>query len=391
MPVYECGTCEAALPPGVRACLKCGEQFEEAVPDDAVVPPRGFTMRSDAPEILPPVTSVNESGSSPPADATHPAHSSGYPWLDAPSPTPQKPSMWNTPVGGPALLAIVILAGLGWLVHGMSGSSGETLSRPGSVSPAPPLSDGAPVDETPASPSTDPSTTDTAPSGPQLRVGSENFTKESEYDIISGEVTNISGESLGNVEAVTTFYDASGNVVKTEDALIDYNPILPGQTSPYKTMGTDNPLIKREKTTFQVLGGAEIETTTSAPPASHSDNAPSGGSSAAYGGDPSVPVAAFRARLKLARNRDISRCVRSVREGDDIGVLELKVSHDYMARTTTQRAEMRKHFLSLWRKVSLEADATLSVEDNFISTEDSSGVVLGTLSSSGYEDFNHKG
>jgi hypothetical protein len=88
-------------------------------------------------------------------------------------------------------------------------------------------------------------------------------------------VTNVSGRSLSNVEAVTTFYDGSGNVVKTEDALISYNPIQPGQTSPYKTMGTDNPLIKTERTAFQVMGGEELEATSAPAP----DASPTGGSS----------------------------------------------------------------------------------------------------------------
>ena len=40
--VYECDQCNAALPAGARACPRCGELFEEAVPADAVVPRRGF-------------------------------------------------------------------------------------------------------------------------------------------------------------------------------------------------------------------------------------------------------------------------------------------------------------------------------------------------------------
>ncbi|MEO7716307.1 MAG: FxLYD domain-containing protein [Capsulimonas sp.] len=98
---------------------------------------------------------------------------------------------------------------------------------------------------------------------PKLKKLSENFTKEYTYCIVSGEVKNTSGESLKSVEAVTTYYDKNNNVVKTDSALIDFNPILPGQTSPYKTMSSDNPAIKTERTRFQEFGGAEINTDTS--------------------------------------------------------------------------------------------------------------------------------
>ena len=41
--VYECDQCSAALPAGVLACPRCGEQFDDAVPADALVPRGGFS------------------------------------------------------------------------------------------------------------------------------------------------------------------------------------------------------------------------------------------------------------------------------------------------------------------------------------------------------------
>lgn len=93
---------------------------------------------------------------------------------------------------------------------------------------------------------------------PKLKKGSENFRFEDGYCIVDGEVTNISSDKISDVEAVTTFYDKAGNVVKTTDALIKYNPITAGQTSPYETMDTENPVIKTEKTTFASIGGEAI-------------------------------------------------------------------------------------------------------------------------------------
>ena len=44
--VYECDQCSAALPGGVFACPQCGEEFDEAVPTDALLPKAGFSAAS---------------------------------------------------------------------------------------------------------------------------------------------------------------------------------------------------------------------------------------------------------------------------------------------------------------------------------------------------------
>ena len=75
-----------------------------------------------------------------------------------------------------------------------------------------------------------------------------------------GQVKNISSERLEAVEAVVEFYDSEGNFVKSDSALIDYNPILPGQTSPFSVLSTDNPAIKRYSVTFKFLFDGTIPT-----------------------------------------------------------------------------------------------------------------------------------
>ena len=47
--VYECDRCASALSAGAAACPRCGEEFEEAVPMDAVLPSVGFHALSSAP------------------------------------------------------------------------------------------------------------------------------------------------------------------------------------------------------------------------------------------------------------------------------------------------------------------------------------------------------
>jgi hypothetical protein len=94
----------------------------------------------------------------------------------------------------------------------------------------------------------------------RLKMVSQNFNVEDDWCTVTGEVKNIGSEKIANVEALTTFYDGNHKVVKTAEAVIAYNPILVGQTSPWKVLTTNNPEIKSERTTFKKLLGGEIET-----------------------------------------------------------------------------------------------------------------------------------
>ena len=64
--------------------------------------------------------------------------------------------------------------------------------------------------------------------------------------------------SLRNVVAVVSFYDARGNFITSDDALIDYNPILPGQASPFSVMATENPAMRTARVEFKELMGGTI-------------------------------------------------------------------------------------------------------------------------------------
>jgi len=85
------------------------------------------------------------------------------------------------------------------------------------------------------------------------------YTEYSYFHIV-GEVKNISDKPLEDVMAVGTAYTENGEFVKSDDALIDYNPILPGQTSPFEILVTDNPAIKRCKVSFKEFWGGSIPT-----------------------------------------------------------------------------------------------------------------------------------
>lgn len=82
------------------------------------------------------------------------------------------------------------------------------------------------------------------------------------YVRAEGQVKNISGERLENVEAVVTFSDKNGGFITSSDALIDYNPIMPGQTSPFSVKETDNPAMHTDTAVvdFKFLMGGTIPT-----------------------------------------------------------------------------------------------------------------------------------
>lgn len=83
-------------------------------------------------------------------------------------------------------------------------------------------------------------------------------TKSYSFITYEGRVRNISGKSLRNVMAVASYFTKDGTFVKTADALIDFNPVLDGQISPFKTITTDNPAIQRCSVEFKELLGSKI-------------------------------------------------------------------------------------------------------------------------------------
>ena len=82
--------------------------------------------------------------------------------------------------------------------------------------------------------------------------------EEYDYAIAEGSVKNISDIKLENVEAEVSFNAKDGSFITSADALIEYNPILPGQTSPFKVSVTFNPAMKSASLQFKYLMGGTI-------------------------------------------------------------------------------------------------------------------------------------
>ena len=77
---------------------------------------------------------------------------------------------------------------------------------------------------------------------------------------VEGQVKNISDEPIRSVTAVATWFTADATFVTSDKALIEYNPLMPGQTSPFKTMTRRNPLMKNAEIEFAELLGGTIPT-----------------------------------------------------------------------------------------------------------------------------------
>lgn len=95
-----------------------------------------------------------------------------------------------------------------------------------------------------------------------LELASWNWspTEDGSYVEAKGEVKNTSNKSHQNVEAVVTFKDKEGKYITHSSVLIDFNPILAGQTSPFKVMETFNPAIHSASIQFKFLDGETIPT-----------------------------------------------------------------------------------------------------------------------------------
>lgn len=82
--------------------------------------------------------------------------------------------------------------------------------------------------------------------------------KEYGYVTAEGQVKNISGRKLTRVEALVTWYDKNGNMITYRSSLIEYDPILPGQSSPFKVMERYNPAMEKASIEFKHMWGNKI-------------------------------------------------------------------------------------------------------------------------------------
>jgi hypothetical protein len=184
-------------------------------------------------------------------------------------PTPANPSASTSlatahqsehPVGGDLRLAKIVFLAITGVVLAFTagdisrrylyGSSAEESAAGDTI--------GSHLKPTPVAPSA--SASDSASSEAVLRVLSWNCSvDESNYIHVRGEVQNLSDASIASVDVVGSLRTDGGTFVKSESALIDYQPILPGQISPFEAIGTGNPAIASADISFQYFLGRTID------------------------------------------------------------------------------------------------------------------------------------
>ncbi len=86
------------------------------------------------------------------------------------------------------------------------------------------------------------------------------WSSEHGYVTAEGQVKNISGIKMERVKAMVTWYDNNGNMVTSDSSLIEYDPIMPGQISPFKVIERFNPLMKKANLEFKFMRGNQIST-----------------------------------------------------------------------------------------------------------------------------------
>lgn len=80
------------------------------------------------------------------------------------------------------------------------------------------------------------------------------------YMYVEGQVKNLTDRPLRNVQVVATWYGSDDTFITSDTGLVEFNPLLPGQTSPFKTMTRRNPSMSRFSVSFKQLLGGELGT-----------------------------------------------------------------------------------------------------------------------------------
>lgn len=77
---------------------------------------------------------------------------------------------------------------------------------------------------------------------------------------VQGILVNNTGESQPYMKIVEIFSSSTGSFVSTTNTFVTYNPVLPGQSSPFEDYGGDNPVISTVQVTAATEDGEELPT-----------------------------------------------------------------------------------------------------------------------------------
>lgn len=94
---------------------------------------------------------------------------------------------------------------------------------------------------------------------PKLRIDALRCSQNSVHIIVSGLVTNISGEAI-QANAVGSIYDSEGTFLASDSEVLEYHPIYPGQSSPFHTYLRLDPAFVSCSVGFRAFSGKKIMT-----------------------------------------------------------------------------------------------------------------------------------
>jgi hypothetical protein len=80
------------------------------------------------------------------------------------------------------------------------------------------------------------------------------------YWYVEGQVKNISDAPIKSLMAVSTWYGKDAAFISSDRALVEFDPLLPGQTSPFKTITRGNPAMSKYSVEFKTFSGPVIGT-----------------------------------------------------------------------------------------------------------------------------------
>ncbi len=93
---------------------------------------------------------------------------------------------------------------------------------------------------------------------PPLKLISSKCRNEFGFIKYTGEVINRSKQPIDNLMAVGVFRTSNGGHVKSANALVDFQPLMPGQRSPFTIITGDNPAISDCFLAFKTMFGGVI-------------------------------------------------------------------------------------------------------------------------------------
>ena len=79
------------------------------------------------------------------------------------------------------------------------------------------------------------------------------------YTRTTGIIKNVSGRRLENVQVVSVYKTLEGAFVESSSSMIEYNPLMPGQSSPFRAIGARNPIIGSCEVSFKTIDGRRLD------------------------------------------------------------------------------------------------------------------------------------